>query len=48
MEKARYANDVNLANIKSDSLINFTLQQYFSGQLAQPGQRPRRNAAAHR
>ena len=33
MEKARYANNVNLANIKSDSLINFTLQQYYSGQL---------------
>lgn len=37
MEKARYANDVNLANIKSDSLINFTLQQYFSGQLLNQG-----------
>lgn len=33
MEKARYANNVSLANVKSDSLINFTLQQYYSGQL---------------
>jgi hypothetical protein len=33
MEKARYANNVSLANVKADSLINFTLQQYYSGQL---------------
>ena len=33
MEKARYANNVNLANAKSDSLINFTLQQYYAGLL---------------
>jgi hypothetical protein len=33
MEKARYANDVDLAEAKSDSLINFTLQQYYAGLL---------------
>ena len=33
MEKARNANNVNLANIKADSLINFTLQQYYAGLL---------------
>ena len=33
MQKARYANNVNLANAKSDSLINFTLQQYYAGLL---------------
>jgi len=33
MEKARYANNVDLAEIKSDSLINFSLQQYYAGLL---------------
>jgi hypothetical protein len=33
MEKARYANNVNLADAKADSLLNFALQQYYTGQL---------------
>lgn len=33
MERARYAGNTSLADIKADSLINFALQQYYSGQL---------------
>lgn len=33
MEKARKAGNVSLADANSDSLINFTLQQYYTGQL---------------
>ena len=33
MEKARKAGNINLAGVKADSLINFALQQYYTGQL---------------